>query len=58
MIVVTAVTLMTIAVISFMLSQQSNQEQAYAQNQTQGTTFTQLFSTSNEFQNCIEFMVT
>ena len=36
MIAVTAVMLVTITVISFPLIEQSNKEQAYAQNQTQG----------------------
>ena len=49
MIAVTAVLLVTITVISFLLIEQSNQEQSYAQNQTQGTNFTQLFSTEQEF---------
>ena len=54
MIAVAAVVLVTITVISFLLFEQSNQEQSYAQNQTQVTNFTQLFSTSKEFQNCVE----
>jgi hypothetical protein len=49
MIAVTAVMLVTITVISFLLIEQSNQKQSYAQNQTQGTNFTQLFSTDKEF---------
>ena len=49
MIAVTAIMLVTIAVISYLLFEQSNREQLYAQNQTQGTNFTQLFSTEQEF---------
>ncbi|MFZ0646905.1 MAG: hypothetical protein WAM27_01655 [Nitrososphaeraceae archaeon] len=41
--------MVTITVISYLLIEQSNQEQSYAQNQTQGTNFTQLFSTDKEF---------
>jgi hypothetical protein len=54
MIAVAAVMLVTITVISFLLIEESNQEQAYAQNQTQVTNFTQLFSTDEEFQLCYE----
>jgi hypothetical protein len=54
MIAVAAVMLVTITVISFLLTEQSNQEQAYAQNQTQVTNFTQLFSTDKEFLKCVE----
>jgi hypothetical protein len=53
MIAVTVVMLVTITVISYLLFEQSNQEQSYAQNQTQGTNFTQLFSTDKEFQQCL-----
>jgi hypothetical protein len=53
MIAVAAVAFVTIAAISVLLFEQSNQERAYAQNQTQGTNFTQLFSTDEEFLNCI-----
>ena len=54
MIAVAAVMLVMITVISFLLIEQSNQEQAYAQNQTLVTNFTQLFSTDKEFQLCFE----
>lgn len=56
MIVVAAVVSVTITVISLLLIEQSNQEQVYAQNQTQITNFTQLFSTSEEFQRCLEYV--
>jgi hypothetical protein len=52
MIAVAAITLVTITVILLVLIEQSNQEQVYAQNQTQSTNFTQLFSTDKAFLLC------
>ena len=46
------VVFVTISIISFLLAGKPDQEQAYAQNQTQVTNFTQLFSTEKEFQDC------
>ena len=54
MIVVAALMSVAIAVISFILFEQSNEEHAYAQNQTQGTNFTQLFTTDKEF--CLAYL--
>lgn len=54
MIAVAAIVSVAITIISFLLIEQSNQERVYAQNQTQATNFTQLFSTSEEFQRCLE----
>jgi hypothetical protein len=48
------VVFVTISIISFLLAGKPDQEQAYAQNQTQVTNFTQLFSTDEEFQLCYE----
>jgi hypothetical protein len=44
-----------ITVISLLLACQLSNERAYAQTQTQGTNFTQLFSTDKEFQVCFEY---
>jgi hypothetical protein len=44
------VILVTVSVNSFLLVGKPDQEQAHAQ--TQGTNFTQLFSTDKEFQTC------
>jgi hypothetical protein len=43
---------LTVSITSFLLVGKPDQEQAYAQ--TQGTNFTQLFSTNKEFQICPE----
>ena len=54
MIAFAAVVLISLTTVLLLLIGLSNQEQAYAQNQTQGTNFTQLFSTDKEFQECLE----
>jgi hypothetical protein len=43
---------LTVSITSFLLVGKPDQEEAYAQ--TQGTNFTQLFSTNKEFQICPE----
>ena len=47
-----AVVFVTVTTVLLLLMGQSSQEQAYGQNQTQVTNFTQLFSTDKEFQLC------
>ena len=46
------VALVTVSIISLSLVGKPDQERAYAQ--TQVTNFTQLFSTSKDFQQCVE----
>jgi hypothetical protein len=54
MIMVIVTLSITIAVLLLLLSGQPKIEWAYAQVQPQGTNFTQLFSTGEEFQACYE----